>query len=110
MKHGVVPKHSFLQELSSCATATVPEKFYDRVEEGSILLKKAGDFSFCEKGILVGNEIEPLKTDLVIFATGYWSDKKLKDIFLSHTYQDYMIGSPDKALPLFRLVVHIYGN
>ncbi|KAM1987243.1 hypothetical protein ACFX15_034539 [Malus domestica] len=39
-KYGMVPKHSFLQEISSCMIATVPEKFFDRVREGSIILKK----------------------------------------------------------------------
>ncbi|RVW96663.1 putative flavin-containing monooxygenase 1 [Vitis vinifera] len=48
-KFGMVPKHSFLNEISSCLISTLPEGFYDRVEEGSILLKKAPKFGFCKK-------------------------------------------------------------
>ncbi|KAL5856242.1 hypothetical protein ACOSQ4_006044 [Xanthoceras sorbifolium] len=75
-KYGMVPKLSFLEEISSCLTATLPEKFYD-------------------KGILVdGGDTEvttmPLKTDLVTLATRYRGDKKLKDIFVSQTFQDFI--------------------
>lgn len=103
----MVPKHSFLQELSSCLTITVPEKFYDKVEEGSIILKKSEDFSFCEDGIVVDGETTPLKTDLVILATGFKGDVKLKNIFLSQTFQDYLAGSPSEKVPLYRSA-HIY--
>lgn len=105
-KYGMVPKHSFLQEFSSCLISTVPEKFYDKVEEGSIILKKCQDFSFCENGIVVNGETTPLKTDLVILATGFKGDVKLKNIFLSQTFQDYIVGSPSETLPLYREVIH----
>lgn len=100
----MVPKHSFLQQISSCLVSTVPEKFYDRVGEGSIVLKKSPkSFSFCQEGILVEGENSPVKTDLVILATGFRGDKKLKDIFVSPTFQDYIAGSPKSTLPLYRL-------
>ncbi|KAK0582074.1 hypothetical protein LWI29_021238 [Acer saccharum] len=105
-KYGMVPKHSFLEEISSCLIATVPEKFYDKVEEGSIILKKSQSFCFCEEGILVDGETTPLKTDLVILATGFRGDKKLKDIFVSQTFQDYIAGSPSETLPLYREMIH----
>ncbi|KAJ0014374.1 hypothetical protein Pint_19767 [Pistacia integerrima] len=105
-KYGTVPKHSFLKELNSCLIATVPEKFYDKVDEGSIILKKSPSFSFCEEGILVNGETEPLKTDLVILATGFRGEKKLKDIFVSQTFQDYILGSPKEAVPLYREIIH----
>lgn len=90
----MVPKHSFHKEFSSCLTSTVPKNFYDRVEEGSILPKKTQNISFCEEGIMVDDEDSPLKTDLVILATGFRGDKKLRDIFASPTFQDCMAGSP----------------
>ncbi|XP_034228404.1 probable flavin-containing monooxygenase 1 isoform X3 [Prunus dulcis] len=107
-KYGMVPKHSFLQEISSCMIATVPEKFFDRVQEGSIILKKSpsSTFSFCQEGILVGGESSPVKTDLVIMATGFRGEKKLKDIFVSPTLQDRIVGSPETILPLYRECIH----
>ncbi|XP_068319237.1 probable flavin-containing monooxygenase 1 [Pyrus communis] len=106
-KYGMVPKHSFLQEISSCMIATVPEKFFDRVREGSIILKKSpGGFGFCQEGILVNGESSPVKSDLVILATGFRGEKKLKDMFVSPTFQDYIIGSPKSILPLYRECIH----
>ncbi|KAG4153197.1 hypothetical protein ERO13_D04G170200v2 [Gossypium hirsutum] len=101
-KHGMVPTHSFLKEISSCLISTVPEKFYDKVENGEIKLKKAPSFSFCNNGVLVEGETSPIEADLVILATGFKGEKKLKHIFMSRTFQDYITGSPDAALPLYR--------
>ncbi|KAG6653608.1 probable flavin-containing monooxygenase 1 [Carya illinoinensis] len=105
-KFGMVPKHSFLQEISSCLLSTTPEKFYDKVEEGSIVLKKATNFSFCKQGVLVNGDTQPLATDLVILATGFRGDKKLKDIFVSSTFKDYIAGSPNTTVPLYRECIH----
>ena len=103
-RYGMVPKQSFLQALNACLLSTVPEKFYDRVEEGSIVLKKSPNFGFCKEGVLIEGEAAARKTDLVILATGFKGDKKLKDVFMSSTFQDYIVGSPNAAVPLYRLV------
>ncbi|KAG8655763.1 probable flavin-containing monooxygenase 1 [Manihot esculenta] len=105
-KFGMVPKHSFLQEINSCTLSTVPDKFYDKVEEGSILLKKAPSFSFCKEGIKVDGEDQLLETDLVILATGFRGDEKLRDIFLSKFFQECIVGSPTSAIPLYRECIH----
>ncbi|KAM3695789.1 hypothetical protein ACJW31_07G160700 [Castanea mollissima] len=105
-KFGMVPKHSFHTEINSCLISTVPEKFYDKVEEGSINLKKSKSFGFCKEGVLVNGEAQPLKTDLVILATGFQGDKKLKDIFVSPTFKDYIVGSLDATVPLYRECIH----
>ncbi|GFY89816.1 hypothetical protein Acr_07g0000130 [Actinidia rufa] len=105
-KFGMVPDHSFLQELSSCLVSTVPEDFYNRVEKGSIRLKKAASFSFCKEGILIGGENELLKTDIVILATGFGGVEKLKNIFVSPTFQDFIAGSTDRTVPLYRECIH----
>ncbi|XP_062024486.1 probable flavin-containing monooxygenase 1 isoform X2 [Rosa rugosa] len=103
-KYGMVPKQRFLQDISSCLIAVVPENFYDRVQEGSIILKKSpGNFGFCQEGILVEGEVSPLTTELVILATGFNGEKKLKDVFVSPTFQDYIMGSQEAILPLYRL-------
>ncbi|PON78490.1 Flavin monooxygenase-like [Trema orientale] len=101
-KYGMVPKHSFHQEINACLISTVPEKFYDRVEEGSIILKKAPSFGFCQEGVLVEGDDTPRKTDLVILATGFRGDRKLKDLFVSPTFKDYIVGDPKAAVPLYR--------
>ncbi|CAK7343830.1 unnamed protein product [Dovyalis caffra] len=101
----MVPKHSFLQEFSSCSFPTVPKGFYDKVEEGSIILKKAPKFSFYKEGIEVDDEGTSLETDLVILATGFDGEKKLKDIFLSKIFQDSVLGSSNAAVPLYRLAI-----
>ncbi|KAK4437563.1 putative flavin-containing monooxygenase 1 [Sesamum alatum] len=103
-KHGMVPKHSFFKELNSCSMATVPEGFFDRVEEGSIILKKAERFSFCSQGILIDSETEPLKIDLLVLATGFKGAHKLKAAFTSPTFRDLM--DKDTRLPLYRECIH----
>lgn len=59
----------------------MPERFYDKVEEGSIILEKL-NARFCDKGILInGVFAAPLKTDLVILAIGFRVDVKIKNNF-----------------------------
>ncbi|XP_038900443.1 probable flavin-containing monooxygenase 1 isoform X1 [Benincasa hispida] len=104
-KYGMVPSHSFLQSISACFIATLPEKFYDKVDEGSIVLKKSQSFGFCEEGIMIEGETKPIHSDLVILATGYRGDQKLKQIFASSTFRDYMTFH-DSMISLYRLCIH----
>ncbi|KAJ7962000.1 Flavin-containing monooxygenase [Quillaja saponaria] len=106
-KYGVVPEQSFLEDISACTIGILPENFYDRVEEGSIIMKKAQNFRFCEEGLIIGGEAQPLKTDLVILATGYKGDQKLKSMFKSSIFQQYIHGSEtSKIVPLYRQIIH----
>ncbi|XP_055815446.1 probable flavin-containing monooxygenase 1 [Solanum dulcamara] len=108
-KHEMVPEHSFLSELSSCSVSLVPEDFYNRVEEGSIkLIKKAENFGFSKEGIVLeGQATEPIKSDLVILATGFKGIDKLKHIFESPKFQEFIAGSDDSdAVPLYRECIH----
>lgn len=98
----MVPKHSFLKEISSCLISTVPDGFYDQVDKGSIQLKKAQSFGFCKQGILVDGEVEPVKVDVVILSTGFRGIDKLKHLFSSPTFQDYIAGSDNSTVPLYR--------
>ncbi|KAB1227019.1 putative flavin-containing monooxygenase 1 [Morella rubra] len=104
-KYGVIPKSSFFQEVSSCQIKMLPENFYDQVEEGSIILKKSQSLSFCKEGLVLNGEHQPLKTDLVILATGYNGDQKLQSMFKSEVYQKYISGSPNSMVPLYRQIV-----
>ncbi|OMO79979.1 Flavin monooxygenase FMO [Corchorus capsularis] len=101
-KFGMVPNYSLLQDVSSCMIATLPDKFYDKVDEGKIKLKKAPNFSFCPNGILVDGETTPVEADVVIFATGYRGENKLRNIFVSQTFQKLIAGTPDAAMPIYR--------
>jgi len=108
-KYGMVPEHSFLEENCSCVTALLPEKFYNRVEEGSIILKKVQTFCFYKDGIITDDdETSPIRTDIVIFGTGYKGDQKLKDIFVQPPFQKVFAGSLTTNVPLYRYS-HLYG-
>ncbi|OMO79978.1 Flavin monooxygenase FMO [Corchorus capsularis] len=92
----------FLSLLATILTPLVSDKFYDRVDEGKIKLKKAPNFSFCSNGVLVDGETTPIGADLVILATGYRGENKLRDIFVSHFFQKFIAGTPDAAMPIYR--------
>ncbi|XAR56229.1 Flavin-containing monooxygenase [Bertholletia excelsa] len=101
-KWGIVPEHSILDDLGSCVTSIVPDGFFEAVAEGSIILKKAPWIRFCRDGIYTDDQSKPLKTNLVIMATGFRGLDKLKDIFVSPAFQDLLVGESDKILPLYR--------
>ncbi|CAK9159008.1 unnamed protein product [Ilex paraguariensis] len=105
-KYGMIPKVSFFQKIASCLIIMLPENFYDKVREGSIVLKKSQSFSFYKQGLIIDGEVEPLKTDLVIFATGCRGDLKIKNIFTSPTFQKCIIKSQTSTIPLYRQMIH----
>ncbi|KAF5193010.1 flavin-dependent monooxygenase [Thalictrum thalictroides] len=101
-KYNMIPKQSFNKDAFSCTIAITPDNFFDRVEEGSIILKKSATFSFCKNGLMIEGDIAPLETDVVILATGYKGDEKLKNIFVSSTFQKYIFGASNTTVPLYR--------
>lgn len=102
-KHGMVPDHSFCQGYSSCLIGMLPDKFYGRVEEGSITLKRPTTFTFCKDGLVI-DKGEVVRSDLVIFATGFKGDQKLRNIFASKWFQQIAAGSATAMAPLYRSV------
>ncbi|KAH6756283.1 hypothetical protein C2S53_003703 [Perilla frutescens var. hirtella] len=60
-KYGMIPKESFLRELSSCQIFMLSETFYDKIENGNIVLKKSRNLSFCKQGLIInGREDDPI--------------------------------------------------
>ncbi|KAI4320920.1 hypothetical protein MLD38_034353 [Melastoma candidum] len=103
-KHEIIPDRSLIEQFRTCTTPLMPEKFFDAVNEGSILLKKSPTFGFCEDGlILEGEESNRVSADVVIFATGWEYDKKLTDIFSSEHFRTCIAGS---SAPLYRDCIH----
>ncbi|GFY86289.1 hypothetical protein Acr_04g0010270 [Actinidia rufa] len=98
-KYNMIPGHGFFRQISSCMFTVLSTKFYETVEEGSLILHQSQKFSFCEKGLNVDTEDTPLEADIVIFATGYRSDEKLKNIFTSTYFQNSVAGS---SAPFYR--------
>lgn len=105
--------HRFLEQVHWCMQPVLAPKFFDRVKEGSLLLKKSKKISFFQDGLRLLsvhddeqeeeeeeeelNEI--LETDIVILATGYKSDQKLANIFKSPDFQKFITGS---STPFYR--------
>ncbi|CAL5082698.1 unnamed protein product [Urochloa decumbens] len=105
-KHGMVPDYSFSFAMSSCSIAMLPEGFYNRVDDGSIILKKSKAFNFSNDGIILQDRNETIKSDIVILATGFRGDQKLRDIFTANWCRKIAAGSPDTASPLYRECIH----
>ncbi|KAI0514030.1 hypothetical protein KFK09_010063 [Dendrobium nobile] len=105
-KYDMIPKHSFFQGVAAGLLAVLPEHFYDKVEEGSIILKPSKTFEFSKNGVLIEEEVTPIKADLVIYATGFKGDKKLKNIFISPWFQKVVAGTKDMIVPLYRECIH----
>lgn len=102
-KYDMVPDHSLFKALATCLVAIEPKGFYKRLEEGSIVLKKSKTFTFCKEGVLVeGESHSPMKSDIVIFATGFRGDQKIKDMFKSEYLRSIAVGSTSTTVPLYR--------
>ncbi|WVZ19981.1 hypothetical protein V8G54_007303 [Vigna mungo] len=105
-KYGLEPSHSFLHDLSSCLLGVFPDNFFDKLKEGSILIKNSQSFTFCREGVLIDGEVKPLETDIVIFATGYKGDEKIKNIFKSPIFKNHILGPATSTVPLYRQIIH----
>ncbi|XP_065848849.1 probable flavin-containing monooxygenase 1 [Euphorbia lathyris] len=105
-KHGMLPKFNFSDDISSCQISMLPDKFFDKLEEGSIIIiNNTQSFRFYQKGLIIdGQNQQYLETDLVIFATGFKGEEKVKNIFSSPVFQDrIMANSP---ILLYRQILH----
>ncbi|KVI07712.1 Dimethylaniline monooxygenase, N-oxide-forming [Cynara cardunculus var. scolymus] len=103
IKHNMIPKHGFITQLASCMLPVLPPNFYERVEEGSIVLKNSQSFHFSRNGIVLDDDPLPIETDIVIFATGFRPDEKIAKIFKSTFFQGCIFGS---STPFYRECIH----
>ncbi|XP_031122902.1 probable flavin-containing monooxygenase 1 [Ipomoea triloba] len=104
-KYKMIPKHSMLEQVSACKCFWLPDNFYEKVEEGSLILKQSSNLSFCKQGLLLDSESEPIEADIVILATGYKSQQKLRNLFTSKTFQNYIMNPPSSLLALYRQMI-----
>lgn len=102
-KHGLVPDHSFVEELASCNTSTYPANLFPRAEEGCVHFRKSSNWSFSSKGIVLDDGTE-VKADIVVFATGYDAEKKLKSL-LPEPFAD-VLEKTAGVVPLYRGTIH----
>ncbi|VAI20840.1 unnamed protein product [Triticum turgidum subsp. durum] len=102
-EYGMEPGHGFARCVSSCLLSVLPDGFYDRVREGSVVFARSRSFGFRHDGLVLdGAEERVVPADVVIFATGFRGDKKLRDMFASTRVKDF-IG---ESAPLYRECVH----
>lgn len=98
-KYNMIPDHSFLKQICSCMFMILPQNFYDRVSEGSLILRKSTALGFYHKGLVLDDATSRLETDVIIFATGYKSDEKIANIFTSIEFKNCITGS---SAPFYR--------
>ncbi|GJM99438.1 hypothetical protein PR202_ga16534 [Eleusine coracana subsp. coracana] len=111
-EYGMEPEYGFAGSISACKTGMLPDglAFYDRVKDGSIVFRRSRSFSFCEDGLVLDGADDHQRVvvpaDLVILATGFRGDQKLRDMFVSPRVKEIVAGSSDTTVPLYRECVH----
>ncbi|VAH41328.1 unnamed protein product [Triticum turgidum subsp. durum] len=91
---------------ATCLIAITPKDHYKRLDEGSIVLKKSKTFSFCKEGVVVEGESSPIKSDIVIFGTGFKGDQNITNMFTSEYFQSIAVGPTSSTVPLYRECIH----
>jgi dimethylaniline monooxygenase (N-oxide forming) len=98
-KYGLKPEHPFVEDYASCQMAIMPENFFNEVENGKIMFKKASKWWFCNEGIEFEDNTK-VEADLVILATGFEGKKKVKTI-LPEPFCS-LLECPSGLIPLYR--------
>lgn len=106
-KYGLVPDMSFLQTIASCNTASFPNNFFPKVEEGLICFRKSSSWSFYSKGIVLDDETN-VEADVVVLGTGYDGDKKLKTLLPTKFGESF--EKSGAALSLYRYGKNIFNR
>ncbi|XP_048493116.1 probable flavin-containing monooxygenase 1 [Beta vulgaris subsp. vulgaris] len=93
---------------SNYRACTIPYRRKQKVQHVTYS-KRSPTFSFFKEGVILDDSVgpmEPIKSDLIIFAPGFKGDQKLKDVFESPIFQDYIFGTSNKTVPLYRECIH----
>lgn len=102
-KYGLIPSHSFLDDVSACILPQLPPSFFPLVEEGRIKLTKSATWHFTPGGVRLddGRQVD---ADAVILCTGYDGLSKLKALLPSQ--YGSKLSNNGKSIYLYRGVVH----
>ncbi|KAL6868285.1 hypothetical protein ACP4OV_015130 [Aristida adscensionis] len=101
-KHGMVPGTRFSSSISTCRLGVLPDRFYDKVDDGSVVIKRAKSVGFCADGLVLEDTGEHVVADVVVLATGFRGDKKLEDVFVSPRFKKMV----SRTSNLYRQCVH----
>jgi hypothetical protein len=105
-RHGVWAQ---VREVRAVVISMLPDGFYDKVKKSSVVFARYGSFGFCHDVLVLDSastEKRIVPTDVVVLATGFRGDEKLRDMFASPQVKDIIAGSPDTAVLLYRECVH----
>ncbi|PUZ51469.1 hypothetical protein GQ55_6G189700 [Panicum hallii var. hallii] len=107
-EHGMVPDHSFSAAMLGWRISVLPDRFYDMVVDGAIVLRRCESFGFRADGLVLdGAGGERVDADVVILATGFDADRLLSGVFVSPQFREIVVGRPsDTMLPLYRHCLH----
>ena len=103
-KYALKPDHPFEEDYASCQMAIIPENFFEEADKGMIRFKKTPKWCFCDEGIGF-EDGTTLEADVVILATGYDGDKKLKAI-IPEPFPSWL-EFPWGLMPLYRYLIKI---
>lgn len=102
-KHGILPSYSVYDAVSTCCFSIAPSNFFEMVESKLIILKEVKSFHFCKFGIVINDEKEYVDADIVIFATGFETQKPIPFKIFPRHYFEYIKQHDRPALQVYRL-------
>ncbi|PHT42621.1 putative flavin-containing monooxygenase 1 [Capsicum baccatum] len=102
-KYGLKPEHPFEEDYASCQMAILPENFFTEADKGKIVFKRTSKWWFWEGGVEFEDSTK-LEADVVILATGFDGNKKLKAI-LPDPFRS-LVEFPSGMIPLYRGTIH----
>ncbi|PIN26097.1 Flavin-containing monooxygenase [Handroanthus impetiginosus] len=99
-KYGLKPNHPFDEDYASCQMAILPENFFPLADSGYIAFKRATSmWWFYERGVQFEDDSK-LEADVVILATGFDGNQKLRAIIPDPFCS--LLEFPSGMMPLYR--------